>query len=451
MTRGQKAILLAGALLVFGIGLLWRLTDPGMARPPPPRKEQNSAPLSAIPKASGVGSAIPRKSVTFAPAEDRPVSEIDPYSDWPLEKILDQFMVPPGRFDAGHLGEAFAALNVIYGRHGDGRQLGFTFAAGWAPDQPIAFDHGNISFRSLLDIVAALGGARASIDGDGITFSALSDPGANASAEVLVGSDTGSIRTVPDDPFAAGSMSVFAPARYFQERYGVELPPDLTIQRDPDDPTSWTIEGPSQAVALIEALIAAEMPGVAPQAMITQNLIRTPPGVELDPHSMTDPEFQQLIRDVRQTEGVELLSTPSLVTLPGQGAQVEIAREVVFPTELDDSGQPSGFEVANVGLSIPISAVFAGLDRVQLSGATEFTTVGDQSPTQVLGGNGVEPDVPAHPAPDSVHVHATDFDGHLIDGDTALIEVARDPDGHAIYQFLTTRRITPPRSPPHER
>jgi bla regulator protein blaR1 len=47
--------------------------------------------------------------------------------------------------------------------------------------------------------------------------------------------------------------------------------------------------------------------------------------------SLTDPEFQVLVRSLSQRKGVDLLSAPSVTTRPGQKAEVEICREFVYP------------------------------------------------------------------------------------------------------------------------
>ncbi len=57
----------------------------------------------------------------------------------------------------------------------------------------------------------------------------------------------------------------------------------------------------------------------------------------------TDPQFQVVIRALKQKKGADLMSAPSIVTRSGQRAKIEIIREFIYPTEYDPPEIPQDF------------------------------------------------------------------------------------------------------------
>ncbi len=57
----------------------------------------------------------------------------------------------------------------------------------------------------------------------------------------------------------------------------------------------------------------------------------------------TDPQFQVMIRALRQKKGVDLLSAPSVMARSGQRAKIEVIREFIYPTEYDPPEIPNQF------------------------------------------------------------------------------------------------------------
>src|SRR6202022_2273272 len=49
--------------------------------------------------------------------------------------------------------------------------------------------------------------------------------------------------------------------------------------------------------------------------------------------TMTDPQFQVVVRALNQKKGVDLLSAPRVTTKSGQRAVIEIVREFRYPTQ----------------------------------------------------------------------------------------------------------------------
>ncbi|MBC8001478.1 MAG: type II and III secretion system protein [Opitutaceae bacterium] len=59
--------------------------------------------------------------------------------------------------------------------------------------------------------------------------------------------------------------------------------------------------------------------------------------------TLTDPQFQVVIRALNQKKGVDLLSAPRVTTKSGQRAVIEIIREFRYPTEFDPPQIPQTF------------------------------------------------------------------------------------------------------------
>lgn len=72
----------------------------------------------------------------------------------------------------------------------------------------------------------------------------------------------------------------------------------------------------------------------------------------------SDPQFQMVIRALKQKKGADLMSAPSVVTRSGQRAKIEIIREFIYPTEYDPPEIPQDFGSSNLnggggGIGLP--------------------------------------------------------------------------------------------------
>lgn len=54
---------------------------------------------------------------------------------------------------------------------------------------------------------------------------------------------------------------------------------------------------------------------------------------------LADAQFQAVVKALNQQQGVDILSTPKVVSPSGQRAQIEIAREVSYPTDYEKTGK----------------------------------------------------------------------------------------------------------------
>lgn len=109
------------------------------------------------------------------------------------------------------------------------------------------------------------------------------------------------------------------------------------------------------------------------------------PGVFSVAGTLTDPQFQGIIRAFRQSRGVDFLCETGLLVQPGQRGKIEIIREFPYPTEYDppevpnnvfsasasSSGvitpaTPAAFEVKNLGKTVEVSPT-VGADNQTVS------------------------------------------------------------------------------------
>jgi general secretion pathway protein D len=58
---------------------------------------------------------------------------------------------------------------------------------------------------------------------------------------------------------------------------------------------------------------------------------------------LTDPQFQVVLRALNQKKGVDLSSSPEVITKSGQRAKVEVTREFIYPTEFEPPEIPQDF------------------------------------------------------------------------------------------------------------
>ncbi|MGI8605448.1 MAG: Amuc_1098 family type IV pilus outer membrane protein [Verrucomicrobiales bacterium] len=63
----------------------------------------------------------------------------------------------------------------------------------------------------------------------------------------------------------------------------------------------------------------------------------------------TDPQFQVVMRALKQKKGADLLSAPQITTRSGQRAKIEVIREFIYPTEFEPPEIPQDFGSSNVG------------------------------------------------------------------------------------------------------
>lgn len=439
----------AAGLALLCILLLWKRggDDPTMP------ERTNAEPRKAVTALTAVGSpsALTRRTAVIEPAEP-PEREFNPYEEWDTLKVLEQFMVPPGEFRGKTMADAVSAFAELFAQHG-GRKVEFFYdAAALATGYPLEFEYGNISMRSLMELTAGLAGFEMEMAEGSVSFTPI-PPSADDNTLLTLAFDvpTGFTGDLARDlnrgnPFVENPGEAMASLKDFAN-WGIYLDDDVgKVIHDPKN-NSLAVELTPPELARAEAVVNHLVNGGSTtQIVLSQKLITTEGGLHFDPQTYAnDAAYQIAIRAMEQREGVDVLSSPTVVTRPGQRAMVEIGREVAYLTEAADGG-PAHVQKRMVGTKLPITPILTGLDRVQLEGAAEFTTLGNQTLKATIG---TSPDGRPEPLagdPNSFRTHTTDFSGDLFDGNTATVHAAEE-NGVSVYQFITARRINPDGTP----
>jgi general secretion pathway protein D len=108
---------------------------------------------------------------------------------------------------------------------------------------------------------------------------------------------------------------------------------------NPLNPVTAGLRSGAEAIneSAIQALIAAGRVGAASE------IVNPAPGAFALAGVLTDPQFQVIMRALDQKKGTDLLSAPSILTRSGSQAQVEVIRELIYPTEYDPPELPQDF------------------------------------------------------------------------------------------------------------
>jgi len=68
---------------------------------------------------------------------------------------------------------------------------------------------------------------------------------------------------------------------------------------------------------------------------VTSRFIESSESFTFDKLILSDEEFQEWVSEMNQTQGVDLLSAPSVILKDGQPGKIEIIREFVYPNKFD--------------------------------------------------------------------------------------------------------------------
>jgi general secretion pathway protein D len=160
------------------------------------------------------------------------------------------------------------------------------------------------------------------------------------------------------DRIMAGGGSVGGSERAFD---GAQFPffgrQDAIPASNPLNPVTAGLRSGAAAISegAIETLVSAGRVGAASE------IVNPAPGAFALAGVLTDPQFQVVLRALDQKKGTDLLSAPSILTRSGSQAQVEVIRELIFPTEYDPPELPQDFgdlsDLAGDGLIDPLAPI----------------------------------------------------------------------------------------------
>ena len=87
------------------------------------------------------------------------------------------------------------------------------------------------------------------------------------------------------------------------------------------------------------------------------------------PVVVSDAEMQELLRQLAQKKGVDLMSAPSVTTKSGLQATVEVVREFIYPTEFgekDGDLVPTTFEMLPIGVHVELNPAWQADGAIRL-------------------------------------------------------------------------------------
>ncbi len=428
------------------------------ARDPPGREAEPAAPrgpLSALTGSLGDPGVV-RREAAIAP-EESPGREFDPYQEWGTQKVLEHFMIRPGEIEVATLGEAVEFLRETY-RETGGRNV--TFRIEGSPDAgfPVKAQWKNTSYRRLLDLLAGLGGYEIDVGDREVILRPRPPATGDADLAELSLPDLPKHLLAQTDPFGLTPVAELSPngAAELLDLYGLGPDdPDGAIAIDPET-GAWTLTGTGAQLARVETLSRHLGSTASAQVRVNQRIVLSEDGPVVDPQTFPDDAaFGEAFREILEGE-VDMFGTPSVIVGAGQPAAVEVIREFIYPTAFDAAGSPSAFEMQPVGGQIPITLTVVGLDKVELSGHIQITSLVNQSIPELLGDNpfgaGVAKGVAdgqlqiLERGPGAFRSQVTEYSGALLDGNTAVLAAAEEGDT-VVHQFIGARRILPDGSP----
>ena len=217
-------------------------------------------------------------------------------------------------------------IAVITGKNrtlSDGRTVGYRILKEHlTPEQytVISFQHDNISFRTLLGMVAGLSAYSVRITSSEIVFTDISPPLPRTAIE-------------QNSPHALSAEALEQILNNPEETrkdlvsLGLHSPEVFGF---PDDPKNLA--------NLIHSLQDARLDpeNQERQVLVHNSLVSFPPGYQFEATDLSSADLQLLMREWSQTKGVDIMATPSITARPGQDATIEIGKEVIFPKDQEN-------------------------------------------------------------------------------------------------------------------
>ncbi len=270
---------------------------------------------------------------------------------------LREFMLPAMVIDGLTLDGTLRNLMVAYEdacRKSGETPLPLTFAIppGAARKLTVHLPAGN--FQTSVQLLAALSGMKVSRKELDYRFEPITNERKSVNQNLQVPPNfqdtlnemSGLVSASSADPFAPPGSNV---PKSIQECLGVLglMDPSTHVSLGPSGELKLETTSTSDAAMITE--LVRSLDNLRPTQLKGEaKIVELPAGSNWNPpdvSQMTDGEIEMLIRDFAQRSGTELMTLPSVTSRNGQSADIEMVREVVYPT--DDPN--NGFESRNVG------------------------------------------------------------------------------------------------------
>jgi hypothetical protein len=300
---------------------------------------------------------------------------------------LKQFYLPEVIIDGLPLKAALTKLQTAYEDvcRGSGEvPVRLTFVVPPEATHPLTVKTGIRNLDGAIHLLAAMSGLKVSRTGSEYAFTAPKETGEIVKKSFKLPPDFFSVpSSEKDDPFSApvvvpetiSPADLFAgnsikdddiswenaketarlsPTEYFASK-GITLDPDTKLTRNPDGTLQLETTSAADRTA-IEGLIGLAANDVPLQHKIETRMIQLSAGMDWTPPDTSQLDgaaLTQLMRQLDQSKGVDIVVQPSITARTGQDAKIEIIREVIFPPRTPDQG----YRIDNAGVVVDLRPV----------------------------------------------------------------------------------------------
>jgi hypothetical protein len=329
---------------------------------------------------------------------------------------LKQFYLPEVVIDGLPLKAALAKLQTAYEdvcRESGEVPVRLTFVIPPEATRPLTVKTGIRNLDGAIHLLAAMSGMKVSRTGSEYAFTAPKETGETVKKEFRVPPDFFSVpssekdhpfseavvvpETIsPADLFANGSSkdediswaeaketARMSPAEYFASK-GITLDPDTKLTRNSDGTLQLETTSAADRIA-IEGLIDLAVNDVPLHHKMETRMIQISAGMDWAPPDVSQLDgaaMTQLMRQLEQSKGVDMVVQPSITARPGQDAKIEIIREVIFPPRTPDEG----YRTDNTGIVVDLRPSPYGFGHhVDLNFSEKVVAEGPESdPIQIV-------------------------------------------------------------------
>jgi hypothetical protein len=288
----------------------------------------------------------------------------DPSATHPPER-LSQFYLPQVSIDGMSLEAALKKLQASYEeacRETGETPLALTFSVPPGHDRLLTVQIGTRTLDGAIHLLAAMSGMLVERKGSEYAFEEPVETGEPRTRSFRVPPDFFNAPESADYPFVqVAAPSKISPADYFAGK-GISLDPNTRLRFSPGAGTV-VIDTTSMADELaIGRLIGLASSETMPQHKVDTKILEIGKDVDWKPpaNAQLDEEAMQLfMRELAQTQGIDLKTMPSTVARDGQAAKIEIVRNYIFPVP----GSENEFKSEDVGVVLDVTPVVLGFGQ----------------------------------------------------------------------------------------